>query len=96
MEEESAIMGIKQMALNIKNTEVDELARELARLKHSSITDVILEALRESLARESARSRGRSLKDDLREIGLRCAALPDLDTRSPDEIIGYDEIGVPR
>ncbi len=39
---------------------------------------------------------GHSLKDDLREIGQRCAALPDLDTRSPDEIIGYDEIGVPR
>jgi hypothetical protein len=26
----------------------------------------------------------------------RCAALPDLDTRSPEEILGYDEIGLPR
>ena len=84
------------MALNIKNPEVDELARELARIKHASITDVVLDSLRESLARENARSKSRSLKDELREISRRCAALPDLDTRSPEEIIGFDEIGVPR
>lgn len=42
------------------------------------------------------RSEGQSLRDDLREIGKRSAALPDLDTRSPDEIIAYDETGVPR
>jgi antitoxin VapB len=28
------------------------------------------------------------------EIGRHCAALPDLDARSPDEIIGYDENGM--
>jgi hypothetical protein len=32
----------------------------------------------------------------LREIGLRCAALPDLDKRSAEEVFGLDEIGVPR
>ena len=30
----------------------------------------------------------------LLEIGEHCAALPDFDTRSPDEIIGYDETGM--
>ena len=63
--------------------------------KHTSITEVVLKSLRESLARGSARTQGRSLKDDLREIG-RCAALPDVDARSPEEIIGFNEIGVPR
>lgn len=29
------------------------------------------------------------------EIGRRCAALPDQDTRQPDEILGYDEHGLP-
>jgi hypothetical protein len=29
----------------------------------------------------------------LREIGEHCAALPDIDPRSPDDIIGYDETG---
>jgi antitoxin VapB len=29
-------------------------------------------------------------------IGARSAALPDQDTRSADEILGYDEHGLPR
>ena len=29
------------------------------------------------------------------EISRRCAALPELDARSADEIIGYDENGIP-
>jgi hypothetical protein len=35
------------------------------------------------------------LGDELRTIGSRCAALPDNDTRIPEEIIGFDEHGVP-
>jgi antitoxin VapB len=34
--------------------------------------------------------------DELRAIGNRCAALPDYDTRSPEDIIGFDEHGIPR
>ena len=33
------------------------------------------------------------LPEELLEIGRRCAALPVLDPRSADEIIGYDEHG---
>ena len=29
------------------------------------------------------------------EIGRRCAALPDIDTRSAEEILGYDRDGIP-
>jgi antitoxin VapB len=48
------------------------------------------------LTREQRRRRRRkSIADRLNEIGLCCAALPDVDPRSPDEIIGYDEHGVP-
>jgi antitoxin VapB len=32
----------------------------------------------------------------LLQIGRRCAALPELDSRSAEEIIGYDEHGLPR
>ena len=84
------------MALNIKNPEADELARKLAERTHQSITEVVVGALRDSLAREIARNQPRSLGDELREIGQRCAALPDLDPRSPEEILGFDENGVPR
>jgi antitoxin VapB len=36
-----------------------------------------------------------SLAAELLEIGQRCAALPDLDPRTPDEILGYDANGLP-
>ncbi len=84
------------MALNIKNPEADELARQLAERSGRSITEVVVKALRESLAREMGRARPRSLGDELREIGRRCAALPDQDQRSAEEILGFDEMGVPR
>jgi antitoxin VapB len=84
------------MALNIKNPAVDALARRLAETTGESITNAVLKALREQLQREEGRRRTRSLADELAEIGHRCASLPDLDTRSAEEILGYDEIGVPR
>ena len=34
--------------------------------------------------------------DELDDIALRCASLPVLDDRSAEEILGYDEHGVPR
>jgi hypothetical protein len=37
-----------------------------------------------------------SLIDDVMEIGRHCAALPLLDPRRPDEILGYDKSGFPR
>ncbi len=83
------------MALNIKNPEADRLARELAARTGETITQTVLNALRERLKREGAKS-PLSLKDEIMEISRRCAALPDLDRRSADEIIGYDEHGLPR
>jgi hypothetical protein len=32
----------------------------------------------------------------LREISARCAARPIIDVRSDDELMGYDEFGIPR
>jgi antitoxin VapB len=40
------------------------------------------------------RSKG-TLAAELLEIGRRCAALPDLDRRTPDETLGYDEQRLP-
>jgi len=84
------------MPLNIKNPEVDRLARDLARRTGLSITDALLAALRESLERRRKQRSQPSLAEQLEEIGARCAALPDHDTRSPEEIIGFDEHGIPR
>lgn len=84
------------MALNIKNPEADELARALADRTGLTITNAVIRALREQLRRETGRSRSRSLKEDLLAISDRCAALPDRDTRTPEEIIGFDEHGLPK
>jgi antitoxin VapB len=40
-------------------------------------------------------SRPASLKEELLQIGQECAALPILDNRSPEDIGGYNEVGVP-
>jgi antitoxin VapB len=83
------------MALNIKNPEADRLARRLAQHTGESITDVVVKALRERLQREEGRMAVPNLKEELLAIARRCSALPDLDTRSADEIIGYDDDGIP-
>lgn len=83
------------MALSLKDPETDRLAREVARLTGESLTQAVRVALAERLERERRR-RGRPsrLVDRLNEIALHCASLPDYDTRSADEIIGYDENGM--
>jgi antitoxin VapB len=83
------------MALSIKNAETERLARELARITGGSLTDVITDALRDRLVRETGRGRDSTLGDDIRRIQREVAGLPVLDDRSPDELVGYDEDGLP-
>jgi antitoxin VapB len=85
------------MAISLKDAETDRLAREVARLTGESLTEAIRNALQERLERERRKHRpGERLVEELNAIALHCAALPGHDTRSADEIIGYDEFGVPR
>ena len=84
------------MALSIKHPEADRLARELAATTGETITEAVLNALRERLVRQQGRSKTRRLAEDLRAIQDHLAQLPVLDDRSPDEIIDYDERGLPR
>ena len=84
------------MPLSIKHPEADRLARELAARTGESLTEAVINALKERLQREAGRASVRRLSDELGRIGARCAALPVIDDRAADEIIGYDEDGVPR
>jgi antitoxin VapB len=81
------------MALRIENSEADNLAKELARYTGESVTQAVIVALRERLEREKRRGQP-SLAEELMRIGKECAALPVLDPRTPDEILGYDENGL--
>jgi antitoxin VapB len=84
------------MAISLKDPEADRLAREVSARTGESLTEAIKVALRERLARLKGGSRRRALRDELREIAERCAALPTLDERPAAEILGYDERGLPR
>ena len=82
------------MALSLKDPETDRLAREVAKMTGETLTVAIRTALEERLHREQLRRGDAGLAEQLMEIGRECAALPDLDTRTPDEIVGYDETGM--
>jgi antitoxin VapB len=84
------------MPLNIKSQPAEAVVRELAALTGESVTTAVQRAAEERLSRlRRTRARG-SLAAELMEIGRRCAALPDLDQRSPEDIIGYGDDGLPR
>lgn len=82
------------MALSIKNDQADRLARELAATTGESLTDAVVNALRERLEREKSHS-PLSRLDRLRRLREDVAALPVVDDRRVDAIIGYDERGLP-
>lgn len=84
------------MALSIKSLETERLAREVAAKTGESITGAIQNALEERLDRLKREQRGGNLMSQLEEILHRIDQLPVLDSRTPEEIIGYDEHGLPR
>jgi len=83
------------MALNIRNRTTEELAATLAGLTGETKTQAVTTALRDRLERIRRGRTGRGLADELDEIALHCASLPVLDERAAEDILGYDERGVP-
>ena len=83
------------MALSIKSDEADRLARELAAQTGETLTEAVEIALRERLDREHGRHAA-SMRTRLRRLAADVAALQVTDDRTPEDIIGYDHIGVPR
>jgi antitoxin VapB len=83
------------MVLSIKDPETDRLARRLARLTGESITESVKVALSQRLEREERRQGKRIDRANVAKIVAGIAALPVVDARSPDELIGYDDSGLP-
>lgn len=79
------------MVLSIKSAQADQFARELAELTGETITEAVVTSLEARLALERLRQRERSLRD----IVERFRQLPVLDERRIDDILGYDEHGLP-
>ena len=83
------------MPLNIKSDAAHAIAKKIAVLTGESMTKIVTDALQEKLTRmEKAKDRA-GVVDELNRIALHCARLPRRDDRSPEEIIGYDDLGLP-
>ena len=85
------------MPLNIKNEEAHKMARELAELKRTTITEAVMQALRDAIERSRAHERNSRdvWGEELREIAEITSNLRSRDRRSTEEILGYDENGIP-
>ena len=83
------------MALSIKHPKADRLARELPARTGESLTEAVINALEERLERKR-RPQSLRFRQQIELIRKRCASLPLRDRRTADEIIGYDEYGLPR
>jgi antitoxin VapB len=90
------------MALNIKDRATEEIVRKLAAATGKSITDAVRLAALDKLramdddhqAKVAALPPEQRKKfEALKDIRRRAAALPILDNRSEDEILGYNERG---
>ena len=83
------------MALNIKNPEAHRLAQEVADVTGESLTEAVTLALRDRLATVRRAESFEVVWAEVQELQSFVATLPDRDTRSADEILGYDALGLP-
>lgn len=84
------------MAISIRNPKAEQLAREVAEKSGESLTQAIIHALEERLERLKAPRSATMLAKEIMRISERCRELPELDERHPDDILDYDNRGVPK
>lgn len=84
------------MPLNIKDEKTHEMARKLANLTGETMSKAVKTAIEERLSRCEITKRRKGVAEKLNRIVDYCASLPVLDDRTADEIIGYDEFGLPK
>jgi antitoxin VapB len=83
------------MPLSIRNPRAEKFARQVAAESGESLTEAIIHALEERLERLKGRRTPTDAAEEIMRISFRCRALPEIDPRSADEILGYDERGLP-
>jgi antitoxin VapB len=84
------------MALSIKNQETDRLAHDLAEATGETVTAAVTRAIQNRLDSLRPRARRARLLSDIKEIQDLMKSLPDKDMRSADDLLGYDDFGLPR
>lgn len=83
------------MALNIKNPTAERLAHELASETGESLTSAVITALRHYLVTVRRRHQAAGLMAEVEELQALLRTHPDRDPRTPEQILGYDDFGLP-
>jgi len=83
------------MPLSIKNPNTEHLARRLAEAAGESLTQAVTVAVEQRLERLNALGRRELKRRRIEEQLAALRGLPDLDERTPEEILGYDSEGLP-
>ncbi len=83
------------MALSIRNSRAEQLAREVAMVSGENLTQAVIQALEERLELLRGRRTTTNTVQEIMAISQRCSSLPEQDHRSTDEILGYNQIGIP-
>jgi antitoxin VapB len=77
--------------LYIKNPAAHELAKKVSKKLGVTLTEAVIRSLQDQL-----RAKPRPIDwEKVEAIQKEIAALPILDSRTDDEILGYDEFGLP-
>jgi len=82
------------MALHIKDPNADRLARKLAEQTGETLTETVIKALEERLARQGVEDDREKRFQRIMAIVTEVSKLPVLDDRPADELLGYNDIGV--
>ena len=81
------------MAISIRNPIAEKLVREVVEQSGESMTQAIIHSLEDRLEKLKGQRNPKDLLQEIKEISNRCASLPNIDSRSADEILGYNENG---
>ncbi|WP_058556504.1 type II toxin-antitoxin system VapB family antitoxin [Thiohalocapsa sp. ML1] len=84
------------MAISIKNREAETLLQEIQAVTRRGKSQIVLDLLRHEVARLRRSHQFESRRQKLESIAERYAARLPQPNPSPDEVIGYDENGLPR
>jgi antitoxin VapB len=82
------------MALNIKNPKAIELATQISRFTGENLTQAVIISLQERLEHLQGRRTVPLVAKAILDISKRCKNLPDLDPRTPEEILEYSPTGM--
>jgi antitoxin VapB len=83
------------MTLNIENPRAEQLAHQLASEFGEDLTQAVIIALEERLERLRTQKPCPDIFQEIMNISKRCSSLPNQDSRSSEDILKYNQIGIP-